>query len=130
MPGFLLDTNVLIAWFGEGDAGGTLDKLMAKPDSSFHTSIICLAEFLSGCTPADAAAMKKIVQSGEIELVPFEGIGMAESAAFFRKSVGLKMPDAIVAAAAREKRLILFTRDADFRKKVAGKIQLLSATYM
>ena len=102
MPGYLLDTNILIAWFGKREGYTMLKNLLERADNRFFTSVICAAEFLSGCGPEDAVALRRIVESGEVELISFSGLGQAEAAARLRKSLGLKMPDAIIAAAAME----------------------------
>ncbi|MBI2267740.1 MAG: PIN domain-containing protein [Armatimonadetes bacterium] len=123
MAGYLLDTNVLIGWFGGHEKVAPLNALLESPENRFHTSILCVAEFLAGCAQADARALKRILEAGEIEMLPFGEFSQAVSAATLRKSLGLKMPDAIIAATAKEKNLILCTLDKVFAGKTAGQIK-------
>jgi len=124
MPGYLLDTNVLITWFGKRPGFGELEKLLRAPETELYTSVVCAAEFLSGCGDGDARAFRKIVDAGEIGIVPFSGLGEAELAAEYRRSLGLKMPDAIVAAAAGTRNLVLLTLDRELAGKAKKKIRV------
>lgn len=123
MAGFLLDTNVLIAWFKRLRDFKCLEELIAIPGTRIYTSVVCIAEFYAGCTPADARRLKKILDHGEIGVIPFDKVSVAESAADLRKKHGLKMPDAIVAAAAKERHLTLFTFDRELTAKLAGEVK-------
>ena len=128
MADYLLDTNVLIAWFGKCEGYGILQSLLERSDSRFFTSVLCAAEFLAGCAPNDARALRNIVESSEVVIIPFDNLTQAESAARLRKSLGLKMPDAIIASAAKENNLILCTLDKDFAVKAAAEIKIYFAT--
>ena len=122
MPGYLLDTNVLISWFGKKKEFAMVRELKERPDNSFHTSIICVAEFMTGSSSLDARILRDILERGEIEMIPFEGMSQVEWVARFRKTIGLKIPDAIIAAAAKDRNLILLTFDKVFARKVATEI--------
>jgi predicted nucleic acid-binding protein len=123
MPGYLLDTNVLISWFSRDGDSAKLAALISQPETRLFTSIICLAEFLAGCSPEDESMMKAIIDSGEIGIINFDSAAMAQNAARLRKSLNVKLPDAIVAATAKHRNLILFTLDKDLVKKLSGKIK-------
>lgn len=122
MAGYLLDTNVLIGWFGAGMGHKQLQVLLKNPGNDFFTSVLCVAEFLSGCSAADAQKISHLIENNIIGVIPFEGLAQAEAVAWFRKNLGLKTPDAIVAAAAKQRDLILFTFDKEFKSKAAGEI--------
>ncbi|MEW6200781.1 MAG: PIN domain-containing protein [bacterium] len=124
MPGYLLDTNVLICWFGKREGHKLLKTLVERPETELYTSVLCVAEFLSGCSSADENLLREAIESGEIEVVPFAGLKQAQMVASFRKVHGLKTPDAIVAAAADERNITLFTLDSEFSKKLAGVVKV------
>jgi len=124
MPGYLLDTNILICWFAGSEGYKHLKALIEQPDTELFTSVLCVAEFLSGCSTADEKMLKKEIESGEIEVVPFAGVKQAERVAFYRKTLGLKVPDAIVAAAARERNIALFTLDTELAKRLKGAVKI------
>lgn len=123
MAGYLLDTNVLIAWFNKLGDYEFLEELIDTPGVRLYTSVICIAEFHVGCTAADARRLKNILDRGEIGVIPFDKVSVAESAADLRNKHGLKMPDAIVAATAKERHLTLFTFDRELTAKLAGELK-------
>ncbi|MFA6451546.1 MAG: PIN domain-containing protein [bacterium] len=124
MAGYLLDTNALIKWFGKFEGHEHIAHLIEKPENRLFTSIICVLEFLNGCGAEEAGLLKKIIGNGDIEVISFNAVSQAESAAELRKKFGLKTPDAIIASAALENNLTLVTFDADIKKKVKAVLDI------
>ena len=77
---------------------------------------------MTGCSLQEARIFRDILERGEIKMIPFEGMSQVEWVARFRKTIGLKIPDAIIAAAAKDRNLILLTFDKEFARKVANEI--------
>lgn len=80
-----------------------------------HYSVITRAELFAGTTGTDLAARV---------LAPFREIPVdrpiAERAGWIRREVGLRMPDALIAATALERKLSLATRKKKHFDQVRG----------
>jgi toxin FitB len=124
VSGYLLDTNALIKWFAKSDGYEILSSLLEYSENKLYTSIISVTEFFTGCGSDEKLLFKMIVENGDIEIIPFDKIEQAESAAELRKKMGLKTPDAIIAATSLDNELMLVTFDNDLIKKVTGVVKL------
>jgi predicted nucleic acid-binding protein len=124
MPSLLIDTNVLISWFGGLEESVPLAGLLENGENELFTSIICVTEFLAGCDENDARAFLKIIEREEIGVIFFDDLAQAASAALLRKKLNVKMPDAIIAATALHRDMALFTLDREFIRKIAGTVKL------
>lgn len=115
MADILVDTDIFIDHL-RGAA-----ELKVGPHR-LHYSVITRAELFAGATGTDLAARV---------LAPFREIGVdraiAERAGRIRRENGLRMPDALIAATALERRLGLATRNTkDFAPVRGLRIRSLS----
>jgi predicted nucleic acid-binding protein len=112
VPDLLVDTDVFIDHL----RGAAEIKLRRR---RLHYSVITRAELFAGTTGTDLAARL---------LAPFREIpvdrAIAERAGRIRRESGLRMPDALIAATALERRLSLATRN----KKHFGQVPGLRTT--
>jgi hypothetical protein len=80
-----------------------------------HFSVITRTELVAGNTASDAVT---------VVLAPFREIEIdrtiAERAGRIRRETGIRLPDALIAATAVEKKLSLFTRNRSDFEKVRG----------
>jgi predicted nucleic acid-binding protein len=109
---YLLDTNAVIALFrGHGDLQETLAKAQWV-----GISIITLLEFLSfkGLSLEDQELIQEF--KGCVHLIDVESadVAMVNEIVRLRKTANLKLPDAIIAAAALRNNAVLVTEDQDF----------------
>ncbi|MGQ0520129.1 MAG: type II toxin-antitoxin system VapC family toxin [Actinomycetota bacterium] len=108
MPDVLVDTDVFIDHLrGAAELKPGRHRL--------HYSVITRAELFAGSTGTELAARV---------LAPFREIpvdrAIAERAGRLRRESGLRMPDALIAATALERKLSLATRDAKHFESVRG----------
>lgn len=112
MPGYLLDTNSVIYFF---DGEETVSGLIENAKEQIFISCITKIELL--CFETDDKAAVKGIDSflKEVEILYFDD-DIIDSAVSYRKSYKLKVPDAIIAATAKVRRLSLVTADKAFQK--------------
>lgn len=112
MPGYLLDTNSVIYFF---DGEETISGLIENAKEQIFISCITKIELL--CFETDDKAEVKDIDSflKEVEILYFDD-DIIDSAVSYRKSYKLKLPDAIIAATAKVRRLSLVTADKAFQK--------------
>jgi predicted nucleic acid-binding protein len=104
-PGLLLDSNVLIDVLrGEAQALAWIES----HGSAAAISVISWMEILVGCQPAEAEAVEQWL-GGFRRLELSQAI--AAEAVSCRRSLALKLPDAVILATARCHRLQLVTRN-------------------
>lgn len=113
MPDYLLDTNAVIYFFnGEESISKLINETKGKINISFITKIELL------CFEAEDAVGKEIaefVKEIEVLLINDEIITRT---IHYHKNLKLKVPDAIIAATANVRDLILVTADRSLAQKV------------
>lgn len=114
MKRYLLDTNILIYYLADAIPPDRIDEVEAMLRSSFHISIIAKIEFLGWKkhTPEGYAKAEEFIRSAEV----FPLIDtIADSAIHLRRTYGIKLPDAVIAATAIVHDCVLVTRnESDF----------------
>ncbi len=112
MPGYLLDTNSVIYFF---DGEETISGLIENAKEQIFISCITKIELL--CFETDDKVVVKDIDSflKEVEILYFDD-DIIDCAVSYRKSYKLKLPDAIIAATAKVRRLSLVTADKAFQK--------------
>jgi predicted nucleic acid-binding protein len=107
---FLLDTNVVIGLArGPGAARDLLDESAAAPSTCAISQITRIELFsLATLTTADIARLHEFISPFEVLLLN-EAIEQATVA--LRRSIRLKLPDAVIAATATVHGLTLLTLD-------------------
>lgn len=113
MSDYLLDTNAVIYFFnGEEKISKLINETKGKINISFITKIELL------CFEADDAVVKEIAEFvKEIEVVLINDEIITKTIDY-RKNLKLKIPDAIIAATANVRELILVTADRSLAQKV------------
>ncbi|MEN9566393.1 MAG: hypothetical protein RLZZ69_1589 [Cyanobacteriota bacterium] len=111
---YLLDTNAIIALL-QGDSN--LIKLL-QDANWLGISIISQIEFLafSGLTEADRELFHRFLQRVEVINLNYENESLIEQIVIIRQQYRLKLPDAIIAAIAKQNSAKLITRDRVFDK--------------
>jgi len=119
---FTLDTNILI-YYSKGDESVAV-FMDQNRDQIFYLPTIAAVEFLSH--PAIDHKTVKLFKFFTTQTIPISlDLTMAERAADIRRTYGLKLADAVIAATTVFTGSILVTRnERDFRK-VAG-LQIVS----
>jgi predicted nucleic acid-binding protein len=110
----LIDTNVLIDYL-HGIAQAQAELALYEDPS---ISVISWMEVMAGTTDETEAATRAFLRS--FNLVPIDG-PIAERAVVLRRTRRLKLPDAIIAAAAQANACLLVTRNSrDFDARDPG----------
>ena len=113
MSGYLLDTNSVIYFFNGEEP---ISKLIKEAENSISISFITKIELL--CFETENDTTKKIAEFiNEIEVV-YISDEIIEMTIDYRKTVKLKIPDAIIAATAKVKELTLVTADKSLTQKL------------
>ncbi len=110
----ILDTNILIAYLdGQKQVVEAIQSWRSR--GPLFISTVTTLEMLAFAelTPADTEKIKNFLQ-GFIS-IPLDDF-LAETAALFKRTYNLELPDAAIAATAATKQLPLVTRDRQFRK--------------
>ncbi len=113
MSGYLLDTNSVIYFFNGEEP---ISKLIKEAENSISISFITKIELL--CFETENDITKEIAEFiSEIEVV-YISDEIIEKTINYRKTLKLKIPDAIVAATAKVKELTLVTADKSLSQKL------------
>lgn len=114
MARYLLDTNSVIYFFNGEEK---IAKLIEDPENEIAVSFITKIELLS-FEPADKALKKRIEQFlNEITIVFPDDVIIALTINY-RKSLKLKIPDALICATAKALKLPLVTADKQLHNKL------------
>jgi predicted nucleic acid-binding protein len=114
MARILFDTDVLIDHFQDASS-----RLPAQPDGAYST--ITRAELYSGTSVREEVVDEMLDHLSEIEV----DRTVAEEAGRIRRSIRIKLPDALIAATATTTGRTLVTRNVRDFKKVKGlKVQI------
>ncbi len=111
---YLLDTNAIIALLQKDSS---LVQLL-KDAEWVGISVISQIEFLafSGLTEADILLFQQFLQRVEVISLSSQDEWLIGQIIFIRQQYRLKLPDAVIAATAREKSAKLVTRDVQLDK--------------
>ncbi len=110
MPFFHLDTNIIIdlvlakrtlIYFKES---GTIESDLA-------TSLVCVAEFLTGANSQEKRTLRQWIDSNELAIIGFSSFKEAQLTADIRRKTGLRLPDAIILSTAIQEKAHLLTND-------------------
>ncbi len=126
MDRYLIDTNILIYYFGGIVKNKKIIEILKE---SFNISIISKIEFLSWRKLKEDKALsekaKKFISYANIYNLDET---IADEAIILRQNYGLKTPDAIIAATAKVNNLILLTNDVKDFRKLDIKIETIKLT--
>lgn len=125
---WLLDTNVVIdAFAGRADAVKAITSGRKRDLEWIGYSAVTRLEVLGfpGLTPADELGLRNLL--GQLSEAPIDA-GVIERAIEIRKSLRVKIPDALIAATALIYDATLLTRNATDFKNIQGLSLLDLAT--
>lgn len=129
MPGKVLDSFALIAYFRDESGGEAVERLLiaaGRKDSPLHMSDVNYAEVKYSIVKKDGAAAwaeaAKILQGLPIEFHPTTLV-LADLAADFKARHRISLADAFAAALAKETGAELVTGDPEF-KPLEKEIQI------
>lgn len=125
MPSYFLDTNILIDVAGAKRAGAFFERAFEEVHLRLVTGILCISEFMAGAGPKEEAFLKSWIQSGELEVYPFDSVEDAILAGEMRKKHKLALPDAIILVSAMRARCHLLTHDGLLLKKAKSFVAVL-----
>ena len=114
MKRYLLDTNILIYYLADAIPPERVSEIEAMLTSSFRVSIITKIEFLGWKkhTPKGYALAQDFIRAAEV--YPLTNT-IADRAIHLRRTCGMKLPDAVIAATALTHECALVTRnEGDF----------------
>lgn len=114
MKRYLLDTNILIYYLADAVPPERVNEIEDMLTSSFHVSIVTKIEFLGWKkhTPEGYALARDFIHSAEV--YPLTDT-IADRAIHLRRTCGMKLPDAVIAATALTHECTLVTRnESDF----------------
>jgi predicted nucleic acid-binding protein len=130
MPGTVLDSYALLAYFRDEAGAETVEKLLNKAatsDKPLHMTEVNYAEvkymLLRKDGPEAWAAAAEVLHGLPIEFHPADRV-LANIAADFKARHPLSLADAFAAALARERKAELVTGDLEF-KVVEEEIKIL-----
>lgn len=109
----VLDSNILIAAYGKHIPTVHLLQDLLKR-SSAGISIVTATELYAGALPKERSKIKNTLS--DFSIIPFDDIEIAALAADYKSSLGLKIPDAIIAATCEFHGSQFYTYDRDFKK--------------
>ncbi len=120
MPAYLLDTNSVIYFFNGEEK---ISRLVEKAEDGICISFITKIELL--CMETDADTLKKVVEFiKDVEVLSIDD-EIIEKTIVYGYNMGLKVPDAIIAATAKVKDLTLVTADALIGQKLQKEIKIV-----
>ena len=121
MPGKVLDSFALIAYFRDEPGAETVEQLLvtaSKKDNPLHMTDVNYAEVKYSILKKDGAEAweqaAKILEGLPIEFHPTNR-ALADSAADFKSRFKLSLADAFAAALAKERKAELVTGDPEFK---------------
>jgi ribonuclease VapC len=121
MPGKVLDSFALIAYFRDEPGAETMETLLVtagRKDSPLHMTDVNYAEVKYSIVKKDGAAAweeaAKILQGLPIDFHSTTR-ALADTAADFKARFKMSLADAFAAALAKEKKAELVTGDPDFK---------------
>lgn len=112
MRRFLLDTNILIYYLADAIPSESLDEVEDMLTSSFCISIITKIEFLGWKkhTPAGYEVAEYFIRSAEVYPLTER---IADTSIHLRRTYGMRLADAVIAATAVVHDCALVTRNED-----------------
>jgi len=121
MSRYLLDTNSVIYFFNGEEK---ISKLVEKAKDNIYISFVTKIEML--CFEIDDEGVKKKMGEflEEIKVIPIDDEIITQTIEY-RKSMKMKVPDAIICATAKVRGLTFVTADKSLTKKLKG-ITLIS----
>lgn len=112
---YLVDTNILIYYLADAIPKKELEKIDNILKTSFIVSVITRIEFL-GWRKHTEKGYEKAKEFIDFADVIFLTKKIADLAVGVRREYKIKLPDAVIAATALSKKLVLVTRnDEDFK---------------
>ena len=121
MPGKVLDSFALIAYFRDEPGAETVENLLViagKKDSPVHMTDVNYAEVKYSIVKKDGAEAweeaAKVLQGLPIDFHS-TARALADTAADFKARFKMSLPDAFAAALAKEKKAELVTGDPEFK---------------
>jgi predicted nucleic acid-binding protein len=133
MPGKVLDSFALIAYFRDEPGAEAVENLMvaaSKKDSPLHMTDVNYAEVKYSIVKKDGPAAweeaAKILQGLPIDFHPTDR-ALADGAADFKVRFKMSLADAFAAALAKEKKAELVTGDREF-KAIEAELKILWLT--
>ncbi|HYG25103.1 MAG TPA: PIN domain-containing protein [Verrucomicrobiae bacterium] len=121
MPGKVLDSFALIAYFRDEPGAETMENLLVaagKKDTPLHMTDVNYAEVKYSIVKKDgAAAWEEAAKVLEGLPIDFHSTtrAMADNAADFKARFKISLADAFAAALAKEKKAELVTGDSEFK---------------
>lgn len=117
MAAYLLDTNVLIEWYTQGPSQKYIAQLIEERTSQLGIAWITAIEFFVKANKKERKSLVDLVETGDLLLYEMQGMETAENVGAFRNETGLKIPDCLVLATAKNFDCILLTRDEELARK-------------
>ena len=110
----ILDTNAVVALL---DGTSTVEAEVAEA-SFVGISVIARLEFMafSGLSQGDKELFDSFCERAEVIGLEKDDLALQDTAVGLRRDLGLKLPDAIIAATALTRKAALVTADEDFAK--------------
>ena len=114
MARYLLDTNSVIYFFNGVEK---IAALVEDPDNEILVSFISKIELLS-FESEDKAVVRSIEQFLDETTIVFPDDAIITQTINYRRSLKIKIPDALICATARALKIPLVTADKEIRRKV------------
>lgn len=114
-PRYLLDTNVLIGFLGGLDWAVEFLNRAVFRNADLMVSTVTRMELLGfpGMTEEEERRISELL--GQLKPIAIDE-RVEEAAIFIRREIGLKLPDALIAATAMTRDAVLVTADTDFER--------------